>query len=95
MTLEQGQFVETNWYTTQEGNKKAKDFIFKDFCDYLIIVKTLANNVETIESTSDLLETKIVHINSNTGEATTKLFAELDPPLVEALENVKFPVVKD
>ena len=95
MKLERGQFVETDWYQTQEGNKKAKDFIFKDFCDYIIIIKTFANNVESIESAQDILSTTITHINSNTGESTAKLYVELDPPLIEALEKVNFPVVRD
>jgi hypothetical protein len=95
MKLERGQFVETDWYVTQEGNKKAKDVIFKDFCDYIIVVKTLANNVESIEKSEDLLETKINHINSNTGESTTKLYVELDPPFIEILQNLNFPIVHD
>jgi hypothetical protein len=95
MKLERGQFVETDWYVTQEGNKKAKDVIFKDFCDYIIVVKTLANNVESIEKSEDLLETKINHINSNTGESTTKLYVELDAPFIEILQNLNFPIVHD
>jgi hypothetical protein len=91
MKLEQGQFIQTDWYVTQEGNKKATDLIFKDFCDYIIVIKTFAENVEVISDAAQILETKIVHINSNNGEVTFKTKEELDPPLLEIIEKTKFP----
>lgn len=91
MALEKMSFVETDWYTTQEGNSQAKDFIFKDFCDYIIIIKTFAD----VSDNSKLLWTNIIHVNSNTGGVTHKKFSELDPPLVEAVKRANFPVVEE
>lgn len=90
MALEKMSFVETNWYTTQQGDRQAKDFIFKDFCDYIIVIKTFAD----VADTNNLLQTEVIHINSNDGGVTHKKLDELDPPLLEALNNSGFPVVK-
>lgn len=93
MALEKMSFVETDWYLTQEGDKKARDFIFKDFCDYIIIVKTFGKlDVVDIE---DILSTKIIHIDSNTGNASVKKYEELDLPLQEALKTANFPLAQD
>jgi predicted RNase H-related nuclease YkuK (DUF458 family) len=91
MALEKMSFVETNWYQTQEGTAQAKDFIFKDFCDYIIVIKTFADK----EDSSKLIRTEVVHIDSNHGGVNHKKISELDPPLLEALDKSGFPVVKD
>lgn len=88
MALEKMSFVETDWYQTQEGNRKAKDFIFKDFCDYIIAIKTFA------DLDGHLVQTEVIHINSNDGSVTHKKIDELDPPLLEALDKSGFPVFK-
>ena len=91
MALEKMSFVETNWYPTQDGNAQARDFIFKDFCDYIIVIKTFADK----EDTNKLIRTDVVHIDSNHGGVNHKKISELDPPLLEALDKSGFPVVKD
>ena len=91
MALEKMSFVETNWYQTQDGNAQAKDFIFKDFCDYIIVIKTFADK----EDANKLIRTDVVHIDSNHGGVNHKKISELDPPLLEALDKSGFPVVKD
>ena len=93
MALEKMSFVETDWYLTQEGDKRAKDFIFKDFCDYIIIVKTFGN-LEVVD-VSDILSTKIIHIDSNNGNVSEKKYEELDPPLKEMLKTANFPLAQD
>ena len=93
MALEKMSFVETDWYVTQEGDKRAKDFIFKDFCDYIIIVKTFGN-LEVVD-VSDILSTKIIHIDSNNGNVSEKKYEELDPPLKEMLKTANFPLAQD
>ena len=93
MALEKMSFVETDWYLTQEGDKRAKDFIFKDFCDYIIIVKTFGN-LEVLD-VSDILSTKIIHIDSNNGNVSEKKYEELDPPLKEMLKTANFPLAQD
>ena len=90
MALEKMSFVETDWYTTQEGNAQAKDFIFKDFCDYIIVIKTFANT----EDNTQLIATEVVHIDSNNAKVNHKKIAELDPPLIEALDKSGFPYIK-
>jgi hypothetical protein len=91
MALEKMSFVETDWYTTQDGGAQAKDFIFKDFCDYIIILKTFANK----DDNSQLMRTDVIHIDSNDGKVNHKLISQLDPPLLEALERSGFPHVKN
>jgi predicted RNase H-related nuclease YkuK (DUF458 family) len=91
MALEKMSFVETDWYVTQEETAQARDFIFKDFCDYIIVIKTFADK----EDNSKLIRTDVIHINSNNGGVTHKKIEELDPPLLEALEKSGFPVVKN
>lgn len=91
MALEKMSFVETDWYTTQEGTAQAKDFIFKDFCDYIIVLKTFADKNDNTK----LIRTDVVHINSNDGGATHKKISELDPPLIEALNRSNFPYLKN
>lgn len=90
MALEKMSFVETDWYTTQDDTAQAKDFIFKDFCDYIIVLKTFADKNDNAK----LIRTDVVHINSNDGGVTHKKISELDPPLIEALNNSNFPHVK-
>lgn len=90
MALEKMSFVETDWYQTQEGTSQAKDFIFKDFCDYIIVLKTFADKADS----SKLIRTDVVHINSNDGGVTHKKISELDPPLIEALNRSNFPYVQ-
>jgi hypothetical protein len=91
MALEKMSFVETDWYQTQEGTAQAKDFIFKDFCDYIIVLKTFADK----EDSSKLIRTDIVHINSNDGGVTHKKISELDPPLIDALKKSNFPYLEN
>ena len=91
MALEKMSFVETDWYTTQQGTAQAKDFIFKDFCDYIIVIKTFADK----EDASKLIKTEVIHIDSNDAGTNHKKLSELDPPLLEALEKSGFPVVKN
>ena len=91
MALEKMSFVETNWYTTQEGTSQAKDFIFKDFCDYIIVIKTFADKSDN----TLLLRTDVIHIDSNNGGVKHKKVSELDPPLLEALERSGFPHIKN
>jgi hypothetical protein len=90
MALEKMSFVETDWYTTQEGSLQAKDFIFKDFCDYIIVIKTFADK----EDNTKLLRTDVIHIDSNNGGVNHKKISELDPPLIDALIQSKFPYVQ-
>ena len=89
MALEKMSFVETDWYTTQEETAQAKDFIFKDFCDYIIIIKTFAD----VADNSKLIKSEVIHINSNNGSVTHKKYDELDPPLKAVVQEVNFPVV--
>jgi hypothetical protein len=91
MALQQMSFVETDWYVTQEGTKQARDFIFKDFCNYIIVIKTFADK----EDNTNLLETKVIHINSNNGETNYRKISELDPPLLDALNRSGFPHIKN
>lgn len=91
MALEKMSFVETDWYLTQEGTSQAKDFIFKDFCDYIIVLKTFADK----EDTSKLIRTDVIHINSNNGGVTHKKISELDPPLIDALKRANFPYLEN
>jgi len=91
MKLEKMSFVETDWYTTQDGGAQGKDFIFKDFCDYIIIVKTFADK----EDNTQLIRTDVIHVDSNNGKVNHKLISQLDPPLLEALERSGFPHVKN
>jgi predicted RNase H-related nuclease YkuK (DUF458 family) len=90
MALEKMSFVETDWYTTQEGSLNAKDFIFKDFCDYIILIKTFADK----DDKTKLLRTDVIHIDSNNGGVNRKTISELDPPLIEALDKSGFPYLK-
>jgi len=88
MKLEKMSFVETDWYVTQNGEAQAKDFIFKDFCDYIIIVKTFANK----DDNTQLIRTDVVHIDSNDGKVNhRKIPFDLDPPLILALAANNFP----
>lgn len=91
MALEKMSFVETDWYQTQEGTSQAKDFIFKDFCDYIIVLKTFADK----EDSSKLIRTEAIHINSNNGGVTHKKISELDPPLIDALKRSNFPYLEN
>jgi hypothetical protein len=91
MALEKMSFVETDWYQTQEGSTQAKDFIFKDFCDYIIVLKTLADK----DDSSKMIRTEVIHINSNDGSVTHKKIAELDPPLIDALKRSNFPYIEN
>lgn len=90
MALEKMSSVETDWYTTQDGNAQAKDFIFKDFCDYILVIKTFADPSDQAQ----LKKTEIIHINSNDGRVVNKTYDELDPPLKDALVRANFPIVK-
>ncbi len=90
MALEKMSYVETDWYLTQEGNVQAKDFIFKDFCDYIIVLKTFAHK----DDNSVLERTEVIHINSNNGGVTHKKIEERDPPMIEILDKSGFPYVK-
>lgn len=87
MALQKMNFVETEWYVTQEGTSQARDFIFKDFCDYIIVIKTFADK----EDTSNILSTKVIHIDSNNGSVTERKIEHLDPPLIDALNRANFP----
>lgn len=91
MALEKMSFVETDWYQTQEGTSQARDFIFKDFCDYIIVVKTFADKNDA----SKLIRTDVIHIDSNNGGVNHKKIDELDPPLLEALDKANFPLRKN
>lgn len=93
MALEKMSFVETDWYVTQEGDKRAKDFIFKDFCDYIIVIKTFGKL--DVTDISDILSTKIIHIDSNNGNVSERKYDELDPPLKEILTKSNFPLAHD
>lgn len=90
MALEKMSSVETDWYVTQQGDRQARDFIFKDFCDYILVIKTFAD----LNDNTKLQQTEIVHINSNDGSSVHKKYDELDPPLKDALERANFPIVK-
>lgn len=87
MALEKMSFVETDWYVTQEGTSQAKDFIFKDFCDYIIVIKTFVDK----EDVSKILSTKVIHIDSNNGSVSERNIDHLDPPLIDALNKANFP----
>lgn len=90
MKLEKMSFVETDWYVTQDGGAQAKDFIFKDFCDYIIIVKTFAKK----DDNSQLMRTDVIHIDSNDGRVNHRNIPfDLDPPLLKALADNNFPFV--
>lgn len=90
MILQKMSSVETDWYTTQDGSAQAKDLIFKDFCDYIICIKTFAD----VNDNSQLKNTSIIHINSNNGGMRNMNYDELDPPFKEILEKSNFPIVK-
>lgn len=90
MALEKMSFVETDWYTTQQGDRQARDFIFKDFCDYIIIVKTFAE----LSDSNNLLQTEVIHIDSNTAGVNHRSITQLDPPMIEALDKANFPYIK-
>ena len=91
MALEKMSFVETDWYTTQDEQAQAKDFIFKDFCDYIIVIKTFADKADKTK----FIRTDVIHIDSNNGTVNHKKISELDPPLIQALERSGFPHVKN
>jgi hypothetical protein len=90
MALEKMSFVETDWYTTQNETSQARDFIFKDFCDYIIVVKTFADKSDN----TVLQRTDVIHIDSNHGGVNHKKISELDPPLIAALDAANFPYIK-